>query len=325
LQSEQENNMTDSRLETADLAGTPDAENVDASSTHSGFVAIVGKPNVGKSTLLNSMLGVKIAPVTSKPQTTRRGVRGIATVDNRQAIFVDTPGLHKPKDALGKYMNEEVHSALSDVDAIVWVVDLRRPPSDEDRLVARAIRGFTQPLWLVGNKLDAAKYPDEAYDNYAKLLEREDFNRVKLSAQSDPTAVANLLEEILHVIPENPFFYPQVGKSDQSREQWAAEIIREEAMNALSEEIPYSVATRVTNWTTRDNGMEVLEGEIIVEKVAHRKIVVGSGARMLKQIGQRARKQLEVFLNTKVYLALEVIVIQDWRTDAEALRELGYE
>jgi GTPase len=279
--------MTDSNLETDDL-------NVE---THSGFVAIVGKPNVGKSTLLNAMLGVKISPVTSKPQTTRRGVRGIATVENRQAIFVDTPGLHKAKDALGAYMNQEIHAALADVDAILWVVDLRRPPGDEDKLVARAIRGFEKPLWLVGNKLDAAKYPDEAYDNYSKL----------------------------HAMPDNPFFFPESGKSDQSREQWAAEIIREEAMNALSEELPYSVATRVLSWESKDDGMQVMECEIIVEKTAHRKIVVGSGGRMIKQIGQRARKQLEVFLNARVYLALEVVVMHDWRQDTEALRELGYE
>ncbi len=307
--------MTDSNLETDDL-------NVE---THSGFVAIVGKPNVGKSTLLNAMLGVKISPVTSKPQTTRRGVRGISTVENRQAIFVDTPGLHKAKDALGAYMNQEIHSALADVDAILWVVDLRRPPGDEDKLVARAIRGFEKPLWLVGNKLDAAKYPDEAYDNYSKLLERDDFNRVKLAAKDDPKAVASLLEEVLHAMPENPFFFPESGKSDQSREQWAAEIIREEAMNALSEELPYSVATRVLSWESKEDGMQVMECEIIVEKTAHRKIVVGSGGRMIKQIGQRARKQLEVFLNTRVYLALEVVVMHDWRQDTEALRELGYE
>ncbi len=293
--------------------------------TFSGFVAIVGKPNVGKSTLLNAMLGVKVAPVTSKPQTTRRGVRGIVTTADRQVVFVDTPGLHKPADALGKYMNNEVHNALVDVDAAIWVVDLRRPPSEEDKLVARTLEHFEKKIWLVGNKLDAAKYPDESFDAYAKLLTKDDFEGVRLSAKENPKAVAELLEAVLGTLEEGPFFFPQAGKSDQTREQWAAEIIREETMNALKDEIPYSVATKVLNWIERDNGMQVLEGEIIVDKTAHRKIVVGAGGRMLKQIGQRARKQLEVFLTKKVYLELEVVVMRDWRQDSEALRELGYE
>ncbi len=297
--------------------------------TYSGFVAIVGKPNVGKSTLLNSLLGAKVSAVTPKPQTTRRGMRGIYTGYGEtapyQAVFVDTPGLHKPADALGKYMNNEVHNALSDVDAVVWVVDLRRPPTEEDKLVARAISPFDKPLWLVGNKLDVAKYPDEALNAYEKLLERDDIIKVKLSAQNDPEAVQTLLADVLKNLPENPFFFPNYGRSDQSREQWAAEIIREEAMQALRDEIPYSVATRVNSWVERDNGMQVLEADLIVEQGSHRKIVIGAGAKMIKQIGLRARKQLEVFLNKKVYLDLEVSVMTNWRSDTEALRELGYE
>jgi GTPase len=297
--------------------------------TYAGFVAIVGKPNVGKSTLLNTLLGAKVSAVTPKPQTTRRGMRGIYTgfaeTAPYQAVFVDTPGLHRPADALGKYMNNEVHNALSDVDAVVWVVDLRRPPAEEDKLVARAISPFDKPLWLVGNKLDVAKYPDEAMTAYAKLLERDDIVQVKLSAQNDPEAVQKLLAEVLKTLPENPHFFPNYGRSDQSREQWAAEIIREEAMQALYEEIPYSIATRVNSWLERDNGMQVLSAELIVEQSSHRKIAVGAGGKMLKQIGLRARKQLEVFLNKKVYLELEVIVMSGWRSDTEALRELGYE
>jgi GTPase len=293
--------------------------------THAGFVAIVGKPNVGKSTLLNAMMGVKIAPVSAKPQTTRRGVRGIATVDNKQAIFVDTPGLHKAKDALGKYMNDEVHGALADVEGVIWVVDLRRPPGEEDELVARSLRGFKRPLWLIGNKLDAAKYPDEAMDHYSQLLAGMDFRPRKLSAMNDPKAVAALLEEVLENMPENPLFFPGNAKSDQPREQWAAEIVREEAMKALDQELPYSVAVRVTSWEDRPDGMNVITGELIVERTAHKGIVIGKGGKMLERIGRAARKQLEVFLSNRVYLDLEVIVIPDWKSDPEALRELGYE
>ncbi|KEF35575.1 MULTISPECIES: GTPase Era [Deinococcus] len=295
--------------------------------THSGFVAIVGKPNVGKSTLLNAFLNTKVAPTSPRPQTTRRGVRGIFSTDTHQIVFVDTPGLHKPKDALGKYMNQEVHSALSDVDAILWVVDLRHPPTDEDQLVARQVRELPKPLFLIGNKTDAAKYPDEAMKLYRALLEERtgETTEVMLSAQNSPEAVATLREQILDALPENPFFFPRGAASDQSREQWAAEIIREEAMKKLRDELPYAVATRVNRWTEREDGLQRIEGEIIVEKNAHKGMVIGAGGKQLREIGQAARKQLEVFLNRKVFLGLEVIVIPGWREDEEALRELGYE
>lgn len=309
-----------------DFSASPDLQDP---TTHAGFVAIVGKPNVGKSTLLNAFLGTKVAPTSPRPQTTRRGVRGIYTLDNRQLIFVDTPGLHKPKDALGKYMNSEVHSALSDVDAVVWVVDLRHPPTDEDRLVANSVRDLPKPLFLVGNKTDAAKYPEEAMKLYGALLEGRGsdlpVSETMLSAQNSVNAVATLREQLLEVLPENPFFFPQGAASDQSREMWAAEIIREEAMKKLRDELPYAVATRVNRWTEREDGLQRIEGEIIGEKNAHKGMVIGAGGKQLREIGQAARKQLEVFLNHKVYLGLEVIVIPGWREDEEALRELGYE
>lgn len=295
--------------------------------THAGFVAIVGKPNVGKSTLLNSLLGVKVAPTSPRPQTTRRGVRGIYSNDTQQIVFLDTPGLHKPKDALGKYMNNEVHSALSDVDVIVWVTDLRHPPTDEDGLVARIIRDLPKPLIVVGNKLDVAKYPEEALKLYVALLEGREgpTQELALSAQNNPAAVQELRASILAQLPENPFFFPRGASSDQTRENWAAEIIREEAMKKLREEIPYAVATRVNSWTERQDGLQRIEAELVVEKNAHKGIVIGAGGKMLREIGQAARKQLEVFLNHQVYLGLQVIVINNWREDTEALRELGYE
>ncbi len=295
-------------------------------STRAGFVAIVGKPNVGKSTLLNNLLGVKVAPISPRPQTTRKGLRGIYTTDDAQIVFVDTPGLHKPKDAMGKYMNNEIATALSDVDGIVWVVDLRHPPTDEDKMVARQIRDLPKPLTLVGNKTDAAKYPDEAMKLYRELLDgRGEFNELMLSAQNNPGQVQILRDQLLAELPANPFFFPRGASSDQSREMWAAEIIREEAMKKLRDELPYAVATRVNSWTSRDDGLQRIEGEIIVEKQAHKGMVIGAGGKQLREIGQAARKQLEVFLNTKVYLGLEVIVIPGWREDPEALRELGYE
>lgn len=295
--------------------------------THAGFVAIVGKPNVGKSTLLNAFLNTKVAPTSHRPQTTRRGVRGIYTGEGKQIVFVDTPGVHKPKDALGKYMNNEVSTALSDIDAMIWVVDLRHPPTDEDRLVARQIRDLPKPLFLVGNKQDAAKYPEEAIGLYENLLEgREaDTTVMSLSAQKNDAKVSSLREQILEVLPENPFFFPVGSASDQSREQWAAEIVREQAMVKLRDELPYAVATRVNRWTERDDGLQRIEAELVVEKAAHKGMVIGAGGKQLREIGTAARKQLETLLNAKVFLGLEVVVIPGWREDPEALRELGYE
>ncbi|GBC97005.1 GTPase Era [bacterium HR16] len=292
--------------------------------THCGFVAIVGKPNVGKSTLLNVMLGVKVAPITSRPQTTRRGVRGIYTEGNRQVVFVDTPGWHQPKDRLGQFMIEQIDTALEEINLVLWVVDLRHPPTPEDEDLANRLQGVDAPIWIVGNKIDAAKYPEQAMQAYAALLPNAQ-RHIRLSALKDPKAVYRLREEILLAMPESPFFYPVDIRSDQSRQHWAAEIVREQAMSLLREEIPYSIAARVTDWEERENGVQYIRAEIIVEREGHKAIVIGKGGGMLKQIGQEARKQLELFLGSKVYLELVVKVMPDWRRDPRALRELGYE
>lgn len=296
--------------------------------TYSGFIALLGKPNVGKSTLLNTLLGVKVAPITPKPQTTRRGVRGIYTQDDRQLVFVDTPGLHRAKDALGDYMNREVRNALIDVDIALWVVDLRRPPSDEDKGVARLLKGIdpATPIYLIGNKVDAAKYPDEALRLYHELLPNA-AKVLSLSALNDPEAVYALRDELLQQLPAGPFFFPSNIRSDQSRETWAAELIRESAMIHLRQELPYAVAVQVLEWRDPAEPSEplYLQAELWVEKPNHRMIVLGKGGAMIKEIGRTARKQLEVFLSQRVYLDLEVVVRRDWREDPEALRELGYE
>ncbi len=293
--------------------------------THSGFVAIVGKPNVGKSTLLNNLLGVKVAPISPRPQTTRKIVRGVLTEGNRQAVFVDTPGLHRPKDALGDYINEQVYEALSDVNLILWLVDLRHPPTEEDRLVAEALKPLLGkvPIYLVGNKKDAAKYPEDAIRAYAELLPGVD--EVRTISALDEREVAELRAEILALLPEGPFYFPpDFARSDQPFEEWVAEIVREEAMKRLFEEVPYSIAVKVEEVAEREGGTLYVRAVIYVEREAHKPIVIGRGGRKLKEIGRAARKQLEVFLGKKVFLDLTVKVYKNWRKDPEALRELGY-
>ncbi|MBO1438179.1 GTPase Era [Meiothermus sp. CFH 77666] len=292
--------------------------------TYSGFVALVGKPNVGKSTLLNSMLGVKIAPISPKPQTTRKRVRGIHTEGNRQIVFVDTPGWHEAADAMSEYMIRQITDALAEVNVVLWLVDLRHPPTHEDELVARALRPLKGqvPIVLVGNKADAAKYPEAALQAYAELLPGLETRMI--SAQNERDAKA-LRDEVLALLPEGPFFFPEdYAKGDQTPEEWAAEIVREEAMKRLKEEIPYSIATKTEEFELRDNGMFYIQVNIYVERENHKPILIGSGGRMLREIGAAARKQLEVFLARKVYLDLQVKVYPNWRKDPEALRELGY-
>ncbi len=292
--------------------------------TYSGFVALVGKPNVGKSTLLNSMLGVKIAPISPKPQTTRKRVRGIHTEGNRQIVFVDTPGWHEAADAMSEYMIRQITDALAEVNVVLWLVDLRHPPTHEDELVARALRPLKGqvPIFLVGNKADAAKYPDAALQAYAELLPGLETRMI--SAQNERDAKA-LRDEVLALLPEGPFFFPEdYAKGDQTPEEWAAEIVREEAMKRLKEEIPYSIATKTEEFELRDNGVFYIQVNIYVERENHKPILIGSGGRMLREIGAAARKQLEVFLAHKVYLDLQVKVYPNWRKDPEALRELGY-
>jgi len=294
----------------------------------SGFVAILGKPNVGKSTLLNTLLGVKVAPITPKPQTTRKGVRGIWTDRDtrRQLVFVDTPGLHRGRTELDTFMTREIRGAIADVEVILWVVDLRRPPNDEDRDVARLLTGIdpSTPIFLIGNKLDAAKYPNEAMDLYGDLGP-EIARRYMLSALDDPDSIYDLRADLLDLMPEAPYYYPEDLRSDQSREQWASELIRESAMTHLRQELPYSVAVVVTGWHDSENGHPLtIEADIWVERSQHRRIVIGQGGKMIKEIGRTARKQLEVFLGEQIFLDLEVVVRSDWRMDPEALRELGY-
>jgi len=306
-------------------------EDVPVTPMRSGFVAILGKPNVGKSTLLNTVLGVKVAPISPKPQTTRRGVRGIWTdvPARRQLVFVDTPGLHKGRTALDTFMSREIRGAVADVEVVLWVVDLRRPPGDEDRDVARLLRGIdpATPVFLIGNKLDVAKYPEEAMELYAELGANIT-RRYMLSAQNDPKAVYELRDDLLDLLPESPYYFPENLRSDQSREQWAGELIRESAMTHLYQELPYTVAVKVDEWIDADEEAEqplIIQAEIWVEKPQHRPIVIGHGGRMIREIGRTARKQLEIFLDQKIFLDLEVVVRRDWRMDTEALRELGYD
>ena len=288
-----------------------------------GFAAIVGKPNVGKSTLINALMGIKVAPTTNRPQTTRRSVRGILTEADQQIIFIDTPGWSRPTDLLGSYMRGQITESVQDVDVLLWVVDLRKPPGEEDAAVAQMLQPMADKVLIVGNKLDAAKRASDAETAYKELLPNA-ARFIAISALKDHLSVSALKSLVFSMMPVGPLLYPDNMKSDQGRNEWAEDIIRERLMANLDDELPYSVAVRIAEWTERENGTQFIEAVIVVEREAHKGIVLGKHGQMVKKVGSEARQQLEVMLNMKIFLQLEVMVMDDWRRDERSMGKLGY-
>ncbi len=305
----------------------------------SGFVAVIGRPNVGKSTLLNRLLGQKIAITSDKPQTTRDQLLGIRTDADAQFIFLDTPGIHQPRHKLGKHM---VHVAertiVNDADVIVWLVDINTPPTTEDRLIAERLqeiqRAVELPFVLLGvNKVDAWQGGDlsERQAEYGELLHwlttaedgQEMIPALPLSAAGG-AGVDNLLAYLKDLLPQGPLYYPSDQVTDLSMRFIAAEIVREKGLLLLRQEIPHSLAVVVTDWNERSAKMTHIGATIYVERHSQKGIVLGGKGSMIKQIGQAARPEIEEMVGTQVYLELWVKVLQKWRRKENLLRRLGY-
>jgi GTP-binding protein Era len=297
----------------------------------SGFVAVVGKPNVGKSTLLNAYLGQKIAIVSPKPQTTRNRLLGILTLvrergdlADAQLIFVDTPGIHQPHHKLGEYMVETAVRAIPDSDAVLFVIDISRPPSDEDRLIASILRHQGQvPILLVLNKADLVP-PDQRVTHaelYRALGEFDDWHLVS-ALHGDQLDL--LMKATIERLPLGPRYYPEEQVTDQQLRFMVAELIREQALHRLRQEIPYSVAVVVDQFKERSEELTYISANIFVERETQKAIILGQGGRMIKLIGRDARKQIEALLGTRVYLELWVKVRKKWRKDEKELRRMGY-
>jgi len=291
----------------------------------SGFVTLVGKPNVGKSTLLNAWLGVKIMAVSAKPQTTRNRLLGILTRPDAQVIFVDTPGIHLPRTRLGEYMVETARRAVPDADVVLFMVDASEPPTRADQEVARVLE-MTQdiPIVLVLNKIDLLA-PEEAETHRAAYEALGEFvASVPVSALSGYNRDA-LLEETIAMLPPGPRYYPEDQLTDQQERFVAAELVRERALELLQQEVPHALAVMVQDFKRRENGMIFIAATIYTERESQKEIVIGRDGAMLKRIGREARVALEQFLETKVYLELWVKVRKNWRRDERFLRQLGYE
>lgn len=285
----------------------------------SGYVAIVGRPNVGKSTLLNNILGEKVSIVTSKPQTTRRRIRGIKTLKDCQIIFIDTPGIHKPLHKLGEFMVHEALDALEDVDLIVFMVEPKKPGGG-DRFILDLIKKSEKKCIMVINKIDLIKK--------AKLLPLlEEYSHMHCFDTIIPISALNkedcaiLLKEIAERLPEGPKYYPDNVITDQYERFIASEIIREKIMERTEEEVPHSVAVEIAKWQ-EESGKIFISANILVEREGQKGIIIGKGGLRLKGIGRDARLEIERLTGKKVFLELWVKVKEKWRSDERLLKEL---
>jgi len=296
------------------------------SETHrSGFIAIVGRPNVGKSTLVNALLGQKIAAVSPRPQTTRRRQLGILTLENAQLVFVDTPGIHQPRHKLGEFLNFEAEESLDGVDVILWLVDASTQPTEDDArisdLLNRTARRATRLLVL--NKMDLVKPEDESArsEEYDGLLNQSEL--IKISA-AKKIGVDQLLERLISLLPQRPAEYPEEQITDSYERDIAADLIREACLKTLRDEVPHSLAVRVDEFKERENGMAYIAATIFVERESQKGIVIGEGGKMLKSIGSAARKEIEDMGGRKVFLEVRVKVSKDWRDNQNMLNQFGY-
>lgn len=290
-----------------------------------GYVSVVGRPNVGKSTLVNCLLGQKVAAVSPRPQTTRRRQLGILTTPQAQVIFMDTPGLHKPLHKLGEFMNAVAALTLQDADVILWLVDGNEPPTGEDHLVAEKLAALQSapPVFLAVNKVDLLKPADAAARalEFSALLPAARVFRISAAAR---IGVESLLAELIALLPEGEPFYDEEQVTDLYEREIAADLIRAAALVHLRDEIPHAMAVRIDEYKDRSEEMAYISATLFVERESHKGIVIGQGGGMLKTIGMQARKQIEEMTGRKVFLELRVKVNKNWREDAGALRLLGY-
>ncbi len=295
------------------------------SNTKSGFAAMIGRPNVGKSTLMNRLIGQKIAITSPKPQTTRDQIRTVYTDERGQVIFLDTPGIHKAKNKLGEYMDTVAVKTLNEVDVVLWLVE----PSDEvgpgDAGIAKQLKKLKKPLILVINKMDTLKNQDEmlaCMDAYKNLC---DFSEIVPVSALKGTNTGLLMDLIFKYLPYGPLYYDEDTVTDQTMRQIAAELIREKALLYLNDEIPHGIAVVIDKMSERPDGIMDIEATIVCEKKSHKGIIIGKDGQMLKKIASSARRELESEMECKVNLQVWVKYRKEWRDSETLMREYGYD
>lgn len=290
----------------------------------SGFIAIIGRPNVGKSTLLNCILGQKIVIATDKAQTTRKRIKGIYTTEEGQIVFIDTPGVHKPLNKLGEFLLDEAKVAVPDADLILFLVDGSEPAGKGDKWIAQNILETNIPVLIVMNKVDKVKKLGKIEENLIsyKTLFEKNYPVVKISAKTGRN-IDTLLKNVFKELPEGDLLYPEDVVTEETMRDVTEEIIREKILLNTSDEIPHSVAVKVENYYEQED-IDKIYATIFCEQKSQKGILIGKGGSLLKKIGTEARLDLEKIVDKKVFLSLEVKVEKDWRKKQKALDNFGY-
>lgn len=290
----------------------------------SGFVSLIGRPNVGKSTLMNRLIGQKIAITSNKPQTTRNRIQTVYTSDEGQIVFLDTPGIHKAKNKLGEYMVNVATKTLNEVDVILWLVEPTNYVGAGEQNIAEQLRQTKTPKFLIINKVDTVKKEEilQFIDTYRKLL---DFDEIIPVSALKGINTDEVIKEIFKVLPYGPMFFDEDTVTDQPMRQIAAEIIREKALRCLDEEIPHGIAVYIDRMQERKtNDIIDIDATIVCERESHKGIIIGKQGQMLKKIGQQARYELEKMMDIKINLKLWVKVRKEWRDSDIQLKNFGY-
>lgn len=289
----------------------------------SGFVAIIGRPNVGKSTFMNKVIGQKIAIMSDKAQTTRNKIQGVLTEKDAQIVFIDTPGIHKPKHRLGDFMVKIAENTLNEVDAVLFMIDAKEGYGRGDQYILDRLQEVKKPIFLIINKIDLI-HPDDLFpliDQYKEKCEFEEIIPISALAGNNVTYLVNILKERL---PEGPQYYPSDQVTDHPERFIITEFIREKVLELTREEIPHSIAVVLENIEKRDSNAIFIQATIITERSTQKGILIGKQGSMLKNIGKNARIDIEALLGTKVFLELWVRVKKDWRNKQSQLNEYGY-
>ena len=294
--------------------------------TKIAFIAIVGRPNVGKSSILNRLIGEKVAIVSSKPQTTRTRIMGVLTEEDSQLVFIDTPGLHKPRNELDRYMLRSINESVAGVDMCVLVVEADRPVSDEEKQLMEKFRSSGLPALLAINKIDTVRDRTVLAKQIAELSALFDFSAVVPCSAQTGSGIDILKKEMRSMAPEGDFMFDEDTLTDQPERVLAAEMIREKMLRLLEKEVPHGSAVFVERMKEREDGSIIdIDAVIYCERSTHKGIIIGKGGSMLKRIGTYARQDMERFFDCKVNLQIWVKVKEDWRNRESILRSLGYD
>lgn len=289
----------------------------------SGFVSIIGRPNVGKSTFVNRVIGHKIAIMSDKAQTTRNKIQGVMTRDDAQIIFIDTPGIHKPKHKLGDYMMRVAKNTLSEIDAIMFMVNVNEDIGRGDEYIMEMLKNVKTPIFLVLNKIDLV-HPDTLMPKIEQYQSYMDFTDIIPISALEGLNVDHFIDVLKSFLPEGPKYYPDNQISDHPEQFVVSEIIREKILHLTSEEIPHAIGVNVDRMIKEDEDRVRIEATIYVERDSQKGIVIGKGGKKLKEVGKRARRDIEMLLGSKVYLELWVKVQRDWRNEVNFIRQIGY-